>query len=1828
LSFCPIPRFHTKLNNDRDHELENLLDEIGIVMLSHILNNASPLRIKQVEILREDSHSCDACEVVYREVTPHPLHDTTSIETVIERKDTLVRVVIYSGPEAPQKRVLASYQWTETSSSVCCAAWTSFPEDPQHQLLCVLQDSSTIAIYDVFPESEFLYCGGAGHYITLPFDSCSIYSISPHGLLISRNPDAQDVCAVSMEEDDDDEYDGFFLQPPPRLSRQQAVEVDTFEGPLASLFSLAHPLQEVLPVSLSLQENSFSSKIFTDALESIIWVGTTRWMSLKGSVESQIMVVSYHLSTRKHTVWLMHEAPPPPAPTPLYQRHTTATHSIWTDPILWPDHDSNTWPVQSSHEQALADALGVRKGPRASEGVSRPSLRANETLHRSALLSPTSHDHSQMLMSPTAATMDRQISARLALHPIYHDDRSCQEHASQILLVTDVQMTGTLVLCLYHKAYHTLDLFNIDPKAWKIQPLTSVTNCLATQAVVTAASEKGDRVPVTDLLLQVHDQLILLRANLPICVCCLDGYGEITSISDSVRDRVTIRTKLHSLRSTVNLQCSNHFVENAIQAMSYALFPKFAASFALAIRVDTLLLAQKLEGILDDCEDPEWLAFSTLWTVILEFHLFGTVLTEPHIPEPEDSWETLLHSDYHRWHHSEHPILLSTDLRPDSCHLRKAKEALIALHPQTLHISQDQSIHVVSTLFLALHMLYEDTKLSPTRRQTETARLASILGRACLTMLKLQPQNSKLHSYLLQYQQDIGEKLCQLQLACVPDTQVANITIENLDLPSTPPSITTWIHSILEGKRLSCIYDAIEDINAACVQSRSIARIFHAYSQDTGTHRDSAVVRVLIDEGYDSFQMLLRDITPGVVLPLLEVIHRCRYNPSLSHEAKWSARAWSLVGREDLCGNLEMAKTFTMPKAEHRGKPSNEENDSDGRGGSNKDRDKDGLIQVEYRSAMLFPEDNRVHEACRLLSSSRPVFLRVKRVIGVTDHEYEKMKQSKLILLCRRALALSIGRGMLTYGSLCPNVAEPLPIPELCLKGRLPPTNVLLAMDISDAPPDLKLWPEFHNGAASGLRLVLDTGNDDDDSVFKISRTWIVYNKPPRSSQAQTQTDDGTTESNPQFDSRTHAHGGFLLALGLLGHLTALEMSDIYEYLTQGSITTTVGVLLGMAANMRGSCDMAVSKMLCLHIPSLIPQHFSAIDVASTVQSAAIAGTGLLYLGSSHRMMTEFLLNEIGKRPDNDVSAQDREAYTLSCGIALGMVNLSLEDPGKDVDRAAGIADLRVEERLNRYIHGGEDEGESRRARESNDRFSLPSTVHGNEGDKCSLIHEGKLINTDVTAPAAIIALGLMYLKSGNMSIAAGLSLPETHFLLEFVRPDFLGLRIIAKALILWDEVMPTQLWLEEQIPAVITRAYKDMRTIALNALEGHDLAPRRFEFDRRAVRQIYAHIISGACFGLGLRFAGTGNAKAKEVIMNRVKELNGLRDASDPISAAIRPEIPILETCLGTAAIALSLVMAGTGDLDTLRLLKVPRWRCDIDMRYGNHMIYAMATGLVFIGGGRYTIGREPSDIAALLAAFYPRFPVSSSDNQFHLQALRHLYALAVHKKEMCAVDIDSGECVYVDVEMKESTGHSQKLTLPCMIRNTESPIVSFKVISDDYYPLTFRIKASSIPNAFYVKRKISHVHHVQIPLKHSIQYKLPMEIADEFQGNPFFATFAHYICTDNHRSPYLASVYSRRNSMILSRTFAWQSDSEDAFAVYLALLNTLQLVASGSQAATPLLRDLRLICTHYRRTTSSKRLLQTELLAYLIEATEKAITESPRMAFNASVYYEVMGA
>lgn len=1685
--------------------------------------------------------------------------------------------------------------------------WTSFATDTTrdpapHTVLCVLVHPTTLVLYDVYPDQSAttILTGGEGYTISLPFECAGLYSLDQvGGLFLQRMPDAEDTQIDGPHHHDEYDHnddtheqtlphtvdDGFILQAPPRRHRNPPRfpndELDDSVSPrisrqsprpaphtsphtpswlphlppVASLFTLQHPLADVLPVRQVSTSSVLHNNLVTDVHETVLWVGTAKWSddnnitrnSSSPQAQKQVLMVTFHQVHQRHAVWVVREAPPAPSQTiPLHQmshawhqtNHTAQEWEVGGDDVdLWLESVESAagtglpvggnavhLPPTVSRDQALAEALGVRRTPRqaidaavnTSAARSRPRTNDPRLAPNSSFLSPhnrstlsvtqeTSILHESNGRSPggnaVASSPFASMEPKIAVECVYREEPSAvRVPATSVFLASNVSGSGTLTLCLLAASStdtQELSLLALQPNAQDGFQVTLIERraCSGAQPIQSTPVPACFAPPMvnrrtemaTDILVADPDgALVLYRANLPIASVTAPYRGPVVNVQDGLGDRVSIvfgdGGGQQIVRATLSLALeSSPLTRDALAVWDAALFPRPEnQAFAFALRADTVRLAQALatEATGRVRCDMAWTAFAAVFEHIVELALWGTRSeTNPSAKvQSTTSWEALVGSDYHRQYKDQDQGLLFKTTTPSITLSRDdAPRALldsISSLAATVLRSRENGLPIVPPLFDALLFLYEENKLSVAHRAKRLVPLSKLLGYVCHAFSQAEKMTPT-SPFLEFLATDVGTEVLSCTNTIFPQSAPNNISFTSLPLP---PSILTWIGLRIDGKtERGSIFESISGRNAACHRSRSMVRVYQALFNDDSEHAELSVVRILLEEGYGNAAMLRDEMPVGVVLPVLEVLKRCRADEKLLDTASaWSPEAWLLIGREDLSMNAS-GRRFSPPPA-HASQaaiPSFHKDESDETEAPSTDDDADGLQNLEIVSSVLFPADNRIREAARLLRSSKPAFLRVPRAIEVSDHEYEKKKQAKLLLHSRRVLALPIGRGMLTIGSLEPTGAEPLRVPELCFKARIPPTNAVLALDTSECPADLKVWPDFHNGVAAGLRLPL---SDDGSSTNRlITRTWIIYNRP--SKPTVTSTEDSNTEGSIIHDSKTHGHGGFLLALGFRGHLTALEMSDIYEYLTQGAVTTTVGVLMGLAANKRGTCDMAVSKMLCLHIPSLIPQHFSAIDVASAVQAAAVTGAGLLFQRSSHRMMTEFLLNEIGKRPDSDMSVSDREAYTLSCGIALGMVNLCLGEDSRDVERAAGISDLRVEERLYRYMLGGIDHDESQRTRESNERFSASDTNDNGDIEKCSVVFEGLSINTDVTAPGATIALGLMYMKTGNRTVASAMALPQTHFLLEFVRPDFLTLRILSRALILWADVTPTNNWIESQMPIVVARAYKEMQTAAQNSMDGLSQKPRRpIEYDRHAVRQIYTHVLAGACFSIGLRYAGTGDQKAKAVLTERIFELNGMREGANAVATACRPDLAILETCLGLASISLAIVLAGTGDLDALRLFKVIRWRVDESTNYGNHMIYAMSIGILFLGGGTSTLGREPEDIAALVSAFFPRFPDSSSDNRCHLQALRHLYALAVKKREIVSLDVDSGERVCVPIQVFSQSPH---IKTPFLLMNTEDSILSVRVVSDSYYPLRLNLVDTHRYSFFVKKRNFGNASH-----------------------------------------------------------------------------------------------------------------------------------------------------
>ncbi|XP_057330298.1 anaphase-promoting complex subunit 1 [Microplitis mediator] len=910
-------------------------------------------------------------------------------------------------------------------------------------------------------------------------------------------------------------------------------------------------------------------------------------------------------------------------------------------------------------------------------------------------------------------------------------------------------------------------------------------------------------------------------------------------------------------------------------------------------------------------------------------------------------------------------------------------------------------------VLFALHLLYEELKL------------CSVMGQSLPLLAQLLDHLSRdlkftwySYHYFLDYPTHCSKSKEPSQMT---EQDLAKITWPSY-VPEKPPSVFNTLNSLLKDVPVPA-YPHLVRVNPRTKTVISLIALLAAEFrvsnidldkfiktvtpigsridyQDSGKDKDKEVCRVerpvadrivlLFHEmGLDKKDLDI--LPPGVSILLRDVMYRCRELPP----SNWPAAAYELVDRQDLAA-LEKHSSSTKADDETTGVCPIRDPEQD-----------DGMSFDDTILKLRFNKDHRVAELRRMLNSSKPVRIAITQRPEVSDHEFIEEQERHLCAVCSRTMALPVARGMFTLRTSTPIITEQLPIPRLCLTGKTALRGTTIELCHIDVPPNMNLWPLFHNGVAAGLRIHPDASD--------IDSTWIVYNK-------QQQSECGIE------------HSGFLMALGLNGHLKKLAPFSTYEYLVECHETTNVGLLLGLSATHRGTMDVSMTKLLSLHVETLLPPTSIELNVQQNVQVAALMGVGLVYEGTGHRHIAHALLSEIGRPPGPEMkNCVDRESYSLAAGLALGLVVLG----------RGGGADLSsIPDTLHYYMVGGNVRPFTGAQKE---KYKSPSYQ----------IREGDSINTDVTSPGATIALGLMYFNSKNRAVAEWMRAPETQYLLDFVRPDLLMLRILAHSLILWDEIEPTKAWVSSHVPDIV---YKYRLQKPTPEITQH--------VDLETMNQAYCNIIAGACMALGLKYAGTANENAFKTLFNYTQMFTALSHKSIGELAGKST----IETCLNVTLLSAAVVMAGTGNLDIMRVCRQIRTRvgpASSVVTYGSHLATHMALGLTFLGGGRYTLSNSPNAVAALIISLFPKFPTHSNDNRYHLQALRHLYVLAAQPRLVLPRDIDSKQYCYATVKLtfktdKLARGQETVLKAPCLLPQLES-LQKVELKDERYWEIIF---------------------------------------------------------------------------------------------------------------------------------------------------------------------------
>lgn len=283
-----------------------------------------------------------------------------------------------------------------------------------------------------------------------------------------------------------------------------------------------------------------------------------------------------------------------------------------------------------------------------------------------------------------------------------------------------------------------------------------------------------------------------------------------------------------------------------------------------------------------------------------------------------------------------------------------------------------------------------------------------------------------------------------------------------------------------------------------------------------------------------------------------------------------------------------------------------------------------------------------------------------------------------------------------------------------------------------------------------------------------------------------------------------------------------------------------------------------------------------------------------------------------------------------------------------------------------------------------------------------------------------------------------------------------------------------------------------------------------------------YWSIVAGAALSVALKYAGSADHQVHTTLLKLYDRL--LKTISKPaLSVQARVRRNCLRTCHNSVTLGLAIVMAGTGDLQVMKRLRLAHGNTTDTTGYGTHVVTHLALGLLFLGGGRYTLGTSNRAVACLVCALYPIFPSRSDDQVHHLQALRHLWALAVEPRCLVAREVcRKGELIFLPIELEtreppsrpskpgrilsdgdqmniDSQGLSDEetrsdlkvkcLTVPTLVPEL-STIQSVKVESPRYWPFALDLahnphhrKYFSQSLSLWVKKKVGHLSYSQDP-------------------------------------------------------------------------------------------------------------------------------------------------
>ncbi|AGO13172.1 AaceriAFR021Wp [[Ashbya] aceris (nom. inval.)] len=707
-----------------------------------------------------------------------------------------------------------------------------------------------------------------------------------------------------------------------------------------------------------------------------------------------------------------------------------------------------------------------------------------------------------------------------------------------------------------------------------------------------------------------------------------------------------------------------------------------------------------------------------------------------------------------------------------------------------------------------------------------------------------------------------------------------------------------------------------------------------------------------------------------------------------------------------------------------------------------------------------------------------------------------KLKKHAATISAYRAFTSGLGKAAFFYCAEEAINSKKTQRDELNLNFKFPMDGSKLSLSKDKFPEDFLKWAEFHRGVARGLSI--------SKSVANVTSSWINYNRPP------------------WLDAQ---YGGFLLGLGLNGHLKVLEEWQLYNFLSPKHTHISIGLLLGICASMKSTMDLTLTKVLSVHIVALLPPGSSNLNIHHRVQTSGLIGVGLLYQSSQHRRMSDLLYSQITSFVAiNDEQVPD-EGYRLAAGIALGLVNMGTGSKG-----ISSRGDVEGDEQMMDY--------------EVDDLApSIPETfnVKNASGYIDPDIVEGllKLVTTvhdveeswmpDNSQLGATVSLLLMFLKSNCAVVAEKLSATgddtkrgETWY----IKPELFMYREWASNMVMWDNIQGNINWV-------------------IAALDDVGQPPQEIDSDMLPTY----YIIAGRVLSVGIKFASTNDIELRDGLFAILDQFLPFYQYALGNTVDEQLMYKGISMLINVLIISLSLIMCGSGDVETFKRIRYlhnivhgkgsyiyeihkqnPSNGDDIDSgispehsgrvidpllqveeitnptnnvtldegsdsdgansahhlrdnenHYGKYMATSLSLGFLFLGLGRYAIKTTDLDsLSYLIISVLPTFMPP-----YYLQETKYLWCMSVDTRVLILKNSDTEElCEDVPLEIVVKSSKKDRnsgvivhsCVSPCLLPPLDT-IQSIKIDDPAYYPLVLSFDDECKAENYFSKECIIYV-------------------------------------------------------------------------------------------------------------------------------------------------------